>query len=198
MKRNKTVIGITGGVGAGKSRVLDHLKKKYGCALLIADDIGRELMAPGKSVYQALVAHYGQEILLEDGRVDKKKLSALAFENDETQRELNAVEHPVIREEIEKRIEASDARVILLEAALLLEGGLKPLCSEVWYIYAPEKVRLRRLMKSRGYTEEKGRDMIARQKSDAEFRAGADRVVNNFGPFFLTKIRLCRLMRRFL
>ena len=194
------LIGITGGVGAGKSRVLGEIKARFPVHLILADEVGRELMEPGKPVFSALRAHYGEEILLPQGTIDRRKLSDIGMKDEESQRVLNELEHPIIRKEILRQIrgieERSESRpVILLEAALLVEGHLAELCDEVWYIFAPKEERIRRLMKSRGYSRKKALSIMARQLTYREFRAHSDYLIHNGSDFSITQAEIDRRMK---
>ncbi len=193
------LLGITGGVGAGKSRVLSTIKADFPVFLIEADEVGRELMEPGKAVFSALVAHYGEEILLPDGTIDRKKLSDIGMKDEESQKTLNALEHPIIREEILRKIreieKTHEKPVVLLEAALLVEGHLAELCDEVWYIFAPKEERIRRLMKSRGYSRKKALSIMARQLSYREFRAHSDYMIRNGSDFTITQAEIDRRMK---
>ncbi len=216
MKQSKPVIGVTGGVGAGKSTVLRYLEKNYGVAVIMADEVGRELMAPGKSVYKALVENYGEGILKEaeaapdqageetqgTRAIDTAVLAGIAFKDEDSQKRINAIEHPIIKEEIVHRIVEALAceRVtgVVVEAALLKEGGLCELCDEVWYVYARRAVRVERLRKSRGYSVEKCRAILKRQLTDKAFRSIADVVIDNSGSSEMTGKKLDREMKRVL
>ena len=201
------LIGITGGVGAGKSAVLSEIKACFPVFLIEADETGRELMEPGKPVFSALLAHYGEEILLSDGTIDRRKLSDIGMKDEESQKILNGLEHPIIKDEILRRIreiedggkdalgKKTERPVILLEAALLVEGNLSELCDEVWYIFAPKAVRLKRLRESRGYSREKALSIMARQLSYREFRAHSDYVIHNGSDFTITQADIHRRMK---
>ena len=194
------LIGITGGIGAGKSTVLDAIKARFPVFLIEADETGRKLMEPGKSVFLALVRHYGPQILREDGTIDRVKLTEIGMKDEESQKELNEVEHPIIKEEILEEIrrieESCDTMpVILLEAALLIEGKLDEICDEVWFVSAPKPVRIRRLMENRGYSRKKAESIIARQLSYREFLRHADRVIHNGSDFSKTTAEIDRLMK---
>ena len=178
MTQSKT-IGITGGVGAGKSTVLDYISSRYKVRIIGADDVGRELMEPGRAVYNALKAYYGEKILLDDGRIDRPALAAIGLRDEESQAILNGIEHPLIREEIIRRIRSAEESVVFLEAALLSEGNLTEICDEVWVVTADEKTRIERLMRDRGYTEETCRMIISRQLSEEDFCALADVLIRN-------------------
>ncbi|MBQ1377207.1 MAG: dephospho-CoA kinase [Lachnospiraceae bacterium] len=179
MIQNKYVIGLVGGIGSGKSTAAAYISAFYDVDVIMADDVGRELMLPGRPLFAALTEAYGTEILDEEGRIDKKVLSAIAFKDEESQKKINEIEHPVIKEKIIQMIRGSRYEVIFLEAALLIEGGLKELCDEIWLVSAKEDVRIERLMKNRGYTEEKCRQLIALQMSDQEFKKHCSLVIHN-------------------
>ena len=199
MKRNKkqpVVIGITGGVGSGKSRLSSFAARNYKIRRILADEVGRELMAPGKSVYEAIVSAFGRGILGKDGCLDKKKLSGICFGDPNGQEKLNRIEHPLIREEILKRISRTKLPFVLLEAALLKEGKLTEDCDEVLFVYTDREVRIERLMKSRGYSREKCEKIIGLQLSDAEFRESSTLEIDNSCEFDKTLISFERLLKK--
>lgn len=188
------VYGLTGGVGAGKSEILRHIAAHYECRIIKADDVGRELMQKGRSVYKALLAEYGEGILLPDGRIDRPKLAALLFSDPEALKKANEIEHPIIRDSIIRRIARTKQRHIFLEAALLKEGNLIPLCKEVIVAAADPEIRIRRLQASRGYSEEKSRAVMAEQLSSEEFLHIADHVIDTSGTLEETYEKTDRLM----
>ncbi len=190
MKRNENrpfVIGLTGGVGSGKSRLAAFAVRNYQIRLIIADDVGRELMEPGKRLYDALLSEFGRKILAKDGSLDKKKLSEICFKEPGGQAKLNQIEHPVIREEILKKIARTRLPFVLLEAALLEEGELTGDCDEILYVHTDREVRIARLMSSRGYSREKCEKIIALQYSEKEFRCIATAETDNSGEFKTAK-----------
>lgn len=175
------VIGFTGGIGSGKSTLLSEIEKSYDVRVISADEVGRELMAKGRAVYRALVSSYGDSILLPDGEIDRKVLSALAFSDEESQKRINAIEHPIIKTSILRRISHLKCRAVLLEAALLQEGGLVPVCDFVISVTADQKTRVARLMAGRAYSAEKCASIMDRQMKDEDFRAFSDAVIDNSG-----------------
>ena len=177
-------IGVTGGVGAGKSTVLQHLKEAHNAFILEADKAGHLLMEPGGKCYEPVVRLFGDSVINPDGTLDRKKISDIVFQDENKLNALNRIIHPGVREYIcecleRERNNGRDLSVV--EAALLLEADYQEFCDEVWYVYASEDVRIRRLAESRGYTEEKSRSVIRRQMTDEGFRAGADFVIDNSG-----------------
>lgn len=176
------VIGITGGVGAGKSTVVGILKKHYETEYLHCDAIAHEIMERGGRAHEELVSLFGTKILNEDGTLNRGKLYEVAFLGGRVE-ELNACVHPKVREYVEERIsslqKADYPGLVLIEAALLIEAGYKDICDELWYIHAPLSVRRERLKKNRGYTEERVDEIIKKQASEELFFSESDFVLYN-------------------
>ena len=195
MKPNKTVIGITGGIGTGKSTVLRFIKKKYEADLIVADEVGHALMEKGECVYKALVKEFGTSILKENGAIDKKKLAKLTFSSDEMQEKVDRIEHPLILEEIKKCVHGAKQPIVFIEAALLQEGKLTDLCDQVWIVTADKKTRVERLMADRKYTEEKCEAVMNLQLSEEEYLQLGTEAIENSGDFKKTKKRIKALMK---
>lgn len=177
------VIGITGGVGSGKSLVAKLASKKYNAWLLIADELGHIVMEAGNPGYNKIVEKFGSGILGEEGNIDRKKLADIIFNNDKARLELNSIIHPEVIKYIEKYINDRKGQdgYIILETAIMYETGCDKLCDETWYIHVPADIRIKRLSAGRGYTEEKSRAIIAKQKPDSFFIERAVRVIENSG-----------------
>ncbi|MCH5273371.1 MAG: dephospho-CoA kinase [Lachnospiraceae bacterium] len=176
------VIGITGGVGAGKSTVVSVIKKHFQTEYLHCDVIAHELMEPGQSAYLELLEVFGESIKNDDGTINRSRLYEAAFGANRVE-ELNACVHPKVRTAVEERIAALRAEdfqgFVLIEAALLIEAGYKDICDELWYVYAPEELRKERLKQNRGYTDEKVDSIMKRQASEELFFAQCDFVLYN-------------------
>lgn len=179
------VIGITGGVGAGKSFILDFLKENYNCQIIIADDLAKTLYNKGERCYTPLLCLFGQGVLDETGEIDKKKMANLMYGHERLRKKVNSIIHPAVKEYILEKIEALKASgevdFLFIEAALLIEDGYKKIVDELWYIFTKEEVRRERLKASRGYSDEKIDSIIASQLSEAEFRENSDFVIDNSG-----------------
>ena len=177
------LIGITGGVGAGKSAILSYLQENYNCRVELADLIAHKVKEPGQPCYDALIALLGQEILNDDGTINKGRMADIIFSDDEKLVAVNALIHPAVKQyflaEVEKERKIGKIDYFFLEAALLIEDGYERIMDEIWYIYATEEVRMRRLMASRGYSEEKVRSIMAEQLSDEAFRKSCVFVIDN-------------------
>lgn len=178
------VLGITGGIGAGKSRILKHLKEEYGAIILEADKLAHELTQPGKDIYNRILSEFGEEILLNDesGCIDRAKLSAIVFKDEEKLRLLNNITHPMVKQYILNDIEekrACGVSLYVIEAALLIEDGYDKICDSIWYVYASEETRIARLMDNRGYSRQKCIDIINSQSGDEYYRKYANFTINN-------------------
>lgn len=177
------VIGITGGVGCGKSTVLGLIKQYYNAYIIMADDIGRELMEPGRSAYNSIVDLFGSGILQNDGHIDRAKLSDIVFNNSNKLMVLNSIVHPLVKKYIIEDIADKHCKgtydYYFVEAALLIEDHYDVICDELWYIYADEEVRIKRLTESRGYTKEKCRSIFKNQLSDADFKKHCSVIIDN-------------------
>lgn len=179
-------IGVTGGVGAGKSEVLNYLERRWGAVVVRLDDVSRSLLEPGREEYFSARELFGEEAVLEDGRLDRGKIAEMIFSDEEKRKQLDDIIHPAVKREtlrLIKKYSGEGVKLFVIEAALLIEDHYDAICSELWYIYAGETTRYSRLAASRGYSGERIRSMMARQMSDAEFRANTDFTVDNGGSF---------------
>ena len=178
------IIGITGGVGAGKSTVLDHLEKQYNACVLQADKIGHLVMEPGGICYGQVIALFGKQIIKNDKTIDRKMVSDVVFAHEEMRQKLDDIIHPAVKSYILDKIEEQKKAgytLLIVEAALLLEDHYDAFCDKVWYIHTDQEIRIERLMSSRGYTREKAENIIARQATEGFFREHADYIIQNNG-----------------
>ncbi len=175
----KTVIGLTGGVGSGKSTVTDYLREKYHARIIQADRVSEELQQPGGAAYEPMLALFGSGITAADGTFDRRKIAEIVFQDESRLAALNAIVHPLTLEAVKKQILDASEELVVYEAALPKEAAFTDICDEVWYVYASEETRSSRLFFYRGYSFEKIESIMARQLSDAAFRTAADRVIDN-------------------
>ena len=176
------IIGITGGVGAGKSTVLDYLEKEFNACVLQADKIGHLVMEPDGICYDQVIALFGKKIIKNDKTIDRKIVSDVVFAHEEMRQKLDHIIHPAVKRYILDEIEVQQRAgcpLMVVEAALLLEDHYDEICDEIWYVYVEEKTRIRRLQSSRGYTPEKTRAVLKNQKSDEEFRRFCQFMIDN-------------------
>ena len=188
------LIGITGGVGAGKTMVLGLLKELCRCRVLLADEVGNEVKLPGQPCYERLVQLLGRQVLAEDGTIDKKKMAGLIFSDPALLDRVNGIIHPEVKryilEQEEEERRKGEADYFFLEAALLIECGYEAILDELWYIHADGPVRMARLKESRGYSEKKIRQIFESQLSETEFRAHCSVVIENNGDLQETRRQL--------
>lgn len=174
------VISITGGVGSGKSEVLRILREEFGAEIIVADEVAHHLMDPGKKGYQRVVEALGTSFLNADGSINRKKLAEVIFNDREAIETMNSIIHPMVWKEIQYGINHSDKEIIVVEAALFDEEH-NAMFDEIWYIYTSKENRIRRLMASRGYSEEKCLEIMSNQASEEEYGRLAKHVLDNNG-----------------
>lgn len=187
MKPNKLLfIGITGGIGAGKSEILSYIKKHYKCEIYLADEVAHEVKRPGTDCYRALLELLGEDIAGPDGQIDRGKMAEKIFVDSALLERVNGVIHPAVKsyllEHLEKARAEGEAELFFVEAALLIECGYGQLVDEMWYIYADENVRRERLRRFRGYSEAKTDSIMGKQLSERKFRENCDFIIDNSGP----------------
>jgi dephospho-CoA kinase len=177
------VIGLTGGIGSGKSTVSRFLAE-LGAAVIDADKIGHEVYRPDTDTWRELVKTFGRGILAADNTIDRKKLGAIVFSNEEELKRINAIIHPQITEIIKKQIDdyrRKEAKVIVLDAPVLLEAHAKNLVDEVWVVVADEENVIKRAVARTGLREEQIRDRIRAQMSKTERIKNAQVIIYNDG-----------------
>ena len=162
-------IGITGGVGAGKSAVLEYLADNYNCVIIMTDDVAKGLYTKGSKTYEMMIALIGEDIVDETGEIDKKKLADIIFSNANKRMAVNSIVHPAVKQEVITRITnnkiAGRLDYTFVESALLLTEHYDVFCDEVWYIDTSEDIRRQRLKESRGYSDEKINNILKSQQA---------------------------------
>lgn len=176
-------IGITGGVGSGKSEILNYIRKHYKCEIYLADEVAHLVKEPGQECYRQLVELLGSGVLNPDGTIQKEKMAQLIFADEALLCKVNSLIHPAVKKYlVQKMKEAADhpqTELFFVEAALLLEDGYKEILDELWYIYAERSVRMERLKKQRGYSEEKILAIMEKQLPDEVFLKECDFIIHN-------------------
>ena len=179
-------LGITGGVGAGKSEILAYLREHYNGKVMLADEIAHQLMEPGTLCYQNLRNQFKeQDIWEEDGRINRPQMARLIFSDREKREQLNGIVHPAVKkyvvEAARKAQKEGKLDLLVLEAALLIEEQYDKIWDELWYIYTSRENRKIRLKASRGYSEEKIQNIFASQLPEEEYRLHCKKVIDNNG-----------------
>ena len=186
-------IGLTGGIGSGKSTVATMLAER-GAVIIDADQISRELVEPGGEALAALVTEFGPRILQENGSLSRGELAALAFSEPEATARLNAIMHPLIREESARRLrEAPQAPAVVYDMPLLVETGQQDLVDLVVVADVPEEVQLDRAIRLRGLDPVDVRRRMEVQASREVRLAAADVVIDNSGDLAQTQAPVSRL-----
>ena len=192
------IIGITGGVGAGKTQVLSYIGENYNCRIIRADETAHLLYEKGRACYQALVELFGNQILDKNDVIDKKKMAELIFHDRVLLDKVNAIIHPAVKqyilEQISEEKEKKRADYFFIEAALLIEEHYDQIADELWYIHSDVDVRKERLVRSRQYSEQKIADIMQGQLSEEEFRRHCQRVITNNGNLEETYQQIKRIM----
>ncbi|MBO5303491.1 MAG: dephospho-CoA kinase [Lachnospiraceae bacterium] len=177
-------IGITGGVGAGKSELLHFMEKEYPVKVVLADELAHELMMPGAVCFNRIKeAFAGEDIFSSDGRLDAGKMAQVIFSDENKRERMNEIVHPAVKQEVLRRVEKErqkgEISCFILEAALLIEDGYDKICDELWYIYTAKDVRRARLKSSRGYSDAKIDAIFASQLSEETYRKYCKVVIDN-------------------
>ena len=179
------VIGITGGIGSGKSLVANLLRDKYGAHILDTDRIAKTQMEPKGASYQTVVDYFGKEILSVSGLIDRSKLAAIVFNDKNKLLKLNELTHPkvllAVREEIQTMRDEKTAPYLVVETALMIESGYDFICDEVWFVHTPEEERKNRLKMERNYSDEKINSIFESQSKADAFRNRFHKVIENVG-----------------
>ena len=172
------IVGITGGIGSGKSAVTARFEQK-GIVVVDADLAARVVVEPGGPALQAIAEHFGPAVIREDGRLDRAALRALVFSNEDERRWLEQLTHPLIGQEIRAQVGASDSPYTILSSPLLLETSQRELVDIVVVVDVPEAVQLERTMARDDNDEAQVRRIMAAQMGRDERREQADVVIDN-------------------
>jgi dephospho-CoA kinase len=192
------VIGITGTIGSGKSTVAGFLRE-LGAEVIDADEVGHEVYLPGSQGWKSVVEAFGEDILSVDGTVDRHKLGELVFKNPVALSKLNCIVRPLIAEEAQARLKElrkKRTRVVVLEAALLIEAGWSPLVDEIWVTTAPESVIFKRLSAKREMSRAQAQARIKAQIPVAEQKKYATRIIDTNTPLPELKAKIAALWQK--
>ena len=194
-------IGITGGVGAGKSAILAYLAEKPHTKVMLADEIAHDLMEPGTDCYGQIVEQFkGEDILQENGQFHRGKLATVIFSQEAKREAMNAIVHPAVKAYVQQVFDEEKRKgeldLLVLEAALLIEEDYGEICDELWYIYTSEENRRTRLKASREYSDEKIDSIFKSQLSEAEFRTATQVTIDNNGNLEETFRQIENALRR--
>lgn len=175
------IIGITGGIGSGKSVASDILEQKFDAYLINMDSVAHKLMSNGNLSYELIVNFFGTEILQDNKEIDRKKLAKIVYEDKEKLSLLNSFTHPYVLGCVADLIQENKSKysIIAIETALPVEGKLASFCDEIWYVHTPVEIRKDRLIKKRGYTADKVDHILAKQISEEAYESLSSHVIIN-------------------
>lgn len=180
MRKNNYVVGITGGIGSGKSAVTDYLETK-GIAVVDADKVARVVVEPGTSGLSAIVDHFGKDILLPSGGLDRAALRSVVFDNPDERKVLEKITHPRIREEIGRQLSDASSAYVVLASPLLLESGQNSFTDYVVVVDVPESIQLSRTMERDDNSEQLVKSIMAAQLDRKTRLSRADTSISNDG-----------------
>jgi dephospho-CoA kinase len=192
------VIGLTGGIGSGKSTILQYLAE-LGAIIMDADKVGHEVFQPGTEGWNDVVATFGKEVIDAAGEVDRKKLGEIVFNSPEALHKLNQIVHPRAHEIAKSRLNEyrqQGVEVVVFEVILLIEAGWTDLVNEVWVAVADEDTVVKRLKRQRGMSEEEILARIHSQMTQEEWIKHADVVVENNGDIDELKAKVKELWEK--
>ena len=185
------IIGITGGVGCGKSEVIRYIIKKYNCFVIFADDLAKQLQEKGNLCYDKIVDLLGKQILDSEGNIEKSKMAEKIFGNKELLEKVNAIIHPAVKDYILAKIEEvkkmDNIDFFIIEAALQIEDGYGKIVDEMWYVYTSDETRRERLKQSRGYSDDKISQIFSKQLSKEQFMEHCSCIIDNNNPMEVTQ-----------
>ncbi|WP_027410192.1 dephospho-CoA kinase [Anoxybacteroides tepidamans] len=191
-------IGLTGGIASGKSTV-SRMLKEYGIPVVDADVIAREVVNVGEEAYRQIVEVFGNDILQENGEIDRAKLGSIVFNNEEKRKQLNAIVHPAVRKTMMAQRESyiqSGAKTVVLDIPLLFESNLTHLVDKVIVVYVDEAIQLERLMKRNGLSKTDATARIRSQMPLIEKKVYADAVIDNNGAVDETREQLLYILKQ--
>lgn len=192
------VVGLTGGIGSGKSAAAD-LFAEFGAELVDTDLIAHQLTGPGGEAMAAISERFGPQVVRHDGGLDRDAMRALAFAEPDARKALEAILHPLIRAEAERRIAESRAPYVVLVVPLLIESGsYRSRVRRVCVVDVPEDVQVARVMRRNGFDETRVRSIMAAQADRASRLAAADDVIENAGDLAALRAQVERLHRCYL
>ncbi|HIZ66516.1 MAG TPA: dephospho-CoA kinase [Candidatus Blautia pullicola] len=194
------IIGVTGGVGSGKSAVLNYIEEHFDSRIVKADEVGHMLMMPGRECYEPVIELFGEWVVKEDGSLNRSMIGDIVFDSPAMLKKLDDIIHPAVKKYILREIEKSkkeDTKFFFIEAAILLEEKYDEICDEVWYIYCEKEVRMERLRRDRGYSDEQIRQRMENQLSEEEFEARCDFQLYNDEDVAHTYLQIERRMRTY-
>lgn len=188
-------IGLTGGIGCGKSTV-GAMLRELGAEYIDADQIVHDLLAAGSPLAEQVIARFGETVRASDGSVDRRRLGRLVFGDPAALRALEALLHPAVRDQIRRRVASAQAPVVVIDAIKLIESGLAQEVDSVWVVVCSPAAQRQRLIEQRGFSPAEVEQRVAAQVPQEERLAHADVVIDNSGTLAATREQVLAAWRR--
>ena len=195
--RGLFTIGVTGGIGSGKSTVA-RILQKHGADVIFADNIAKEITEPGMPAYREILEYFGTDIIGEDNKINRKKLAGIVFSDNTKLQRLNEITHSIVAEEIIKLINGYQnlgRKLVVVEAIAPIEHGFLDLVDTVWVVLADESTRIERVMKRSQLTYDEARKRIKSQMSDEMYISIADQIIYNDGTLIELEEKVWGLLK---
>jgi dephospho-CoA kinase len=187
---SRRLIGLTGNIATGKSHVAKRLRE-LGAIVIDADQLAREVVQPGQPALAEVVRVFGEDVLLPDGNLDRKKMAGIVFNDAAKLKQLEAITHPAVRVLLNLRIqEGLQQGHVVIEVIRLFEGGYAQQCDQVWVTHCPREAQIMRLMQSRGMTEAEATRRVDGQPSQADKLVKADVIIDTAGTHDDTNVQV--------
>lgn len=191
------IIGLTGGIATGKSTVSNMLRE-FGIPIVDADLIARQVVEPGEEAYEQIVKQFGENILTEERTIDRKRLGAIVFSDEQKRFKLNEIVHPAVRKEMKKQVEkhlAEGHHTVVMDIPLLFESKLEHMVEKIVVVYTSKEIQLERLMKRDKFSKEEALQRINAQLPIDEKKMLADVVIYNEGSMEETREQVEQLLK---
>lgn len=195
------IVGVIGGIGSGKSMIVELLKSNYNAYVIKSDDIGHNIISKGTKSYKLIVNYFGNEILQPNFEINRAKLGDIVFNDSDKLKTLNSFTHPFIYDKIKEEINKVNSNTILydfivIELPLIIDSIINELIDEIWYINSDINIRKQRLLISRNITEDKINSIIHLQNEETQFLAIADYIIDNSGSIDNTIIQINKIFEK--
>lgn len=195
--RGLFTIGVTGGIGSGKSTVA-RILQKHGADVIFADNIAKEITEPGMPAYREILEYFGTDIIGEDNKINRKKLAGIVFSDNTKLQRLNEITHSTVAEVIIKLVDEyrnSGKKLVVVEAIVPIEHGFLDVVDTVWVVLASESARIERVMKRSQLTYDEARKRIKSQMSDEMYISIADQIIYNDGTLIELEEKVWGLLK---
>ncbi|NCC81762.1 MAG: dephospho-CoA kinase [Clostridia bacterium] len=199
-RESMKVIGLTGGIASGKSTITNYIESK-GIPVIDGDRVSREVVLPGSEALMKIEEEFGKEYILSDGTLDRKKMGNHVFNNPAERKKLEGILHPIIRNEFIKKINEykknPEIKIVLLDAALLIESKMTDLTDSLWLVYADKEVQIKRVMARDNVSEDVALSIINSQMLLSDKKKYADEIIDNNKSFLEVYEKVDNLLKKY-